>query len=267
MAKLVAPPLPRHWENHMDNPASTNQIAAKVQGETITLPTHFYGTWGNSSPSKDIAVYTDGSRKKSQDKEPTGSWAAILHDDLYEENWQQLHESEGRKPRMDLIKQLQIPHWYGSTPNPRSSYNTELEAITRISMILPSSWNITVWTDSKSTIDRIEALRAKEPIKIMNEPEWQLLSLYMHIETLRTKPLTLRHIKSHTKLKDPISIGNATADLKADHARLWGKPSTIPRLPIHSYLAFRNYAMEDQLPQPPLTTFKQLTVQFPTQQS
>jgi hypothetical protein len=125
-------------------------------------------------------------------------------------------------------------------------------------MILPSSWNITVWTDSKSTIDRIEALRAKEPIKIMNEPEWQLLSLFMHIETLRTKPLTLRHIKSHTKLEDPISIGNATADLKADHARLWGKTSTIPRLPIHSYLAFRNYAMEDQLPQPPLITFKEL---------
>jgi hypothetical protein len=72
---------------------------------------------------------------------------------------------------MHLIKQRMIPTWGGSIPNPKSSYTTELEAITRISMILPSSWKITVWTDSKSTIDRIEALRANEPIQIMNEPE------------------------------------------------------------------------------------------------
>jgi hypothetical protein len=264
MIQSAATPPPSHWENHRDNPASKNQITAKVQGQNITLPTHFYGTWGNSSPTREVAVYTDGSRKEEKNEKPTGSWAAILHDDLYEENWEKLHESEGRKPREDLIKELGIPYWYGAIPSPRSSYNTELEAITRIAMILPSSWNVTVWTDSKSTIDRIEALRTKDPIRIMNEPEWQLLSLFMHIETLRTKPLVLRHVRSHTKQKDPISVGNATADLKADHARLWGKLDTIPRLPIHSYMCFRKYTVKGQPPYSPLPTFRDLRTYITT---
>jgi hypothetical protein len=103
---------------------------------------------------------------------------------------------------LDLIKQRMIPTWSGPIPNPKSSYTTELEAITRISMILPSSWKITVWTDSYSTIDRIAA-RANEPIQSMNEPEWQLLSLSMHIDALRTEPVVLQHVKSHTNKRTP----------------------------------------------------------------
>jgi hypothetical protein len=71
MIQSVAPPLPCHWENHREHPASKNHITAKIQGQNITLPTHFYGTWGNSSPPREIAVYTDGSRKDSQHEQTT----------------------------------------------------------------------------------------------------------------------------------------------------------------------------------------------------
>ena len=84
-----------------------------------------------------------------------------------------------------------------------------------MSMILPSSWQITVWTDSKSSIDRIEALRKGNDVETMTEPEWELLSLFMHIDKMRKEPIELRHIKSHTQGEDIVSVGNATGDLVA----------------------------------------------------
>jgi hypothetical protein len=120
-----------------------------------------------------------------------------------------------------------IPNWFGAIPKSNSSYNTELEAITRMSMILPSSWQITIWTDSKSSIDRIEALRKGNDVKTMTEPEWELLSLFMHIDKMRKEPIQLRHIKSHTQGEDIVSVGNATADLVAEAGRLFASPKAL----------------------------------------
>jgi ribonuclease HI len=224
------PNPPKHWENIRAYPYQAGCIQANIEGQAHTLPTDFYGTWGEAVTPKTVAVYTDGSMKSTSTK-TSGAWAAVLHDDSYQKNWTRLHEKEGRKPRLDLIRNLKTPWWGGSLPRPRSSYNTELEAIVRMSMILPSSWNVTIWTDSKSAIDRIESLRASNPIKTMIEPEWELLRLFATIDGLRKQPVTLKHIKSHTKQMEITSIGNAAADLKAEYARLLRNPVPMPEPP------------------------------------
>jgi ribonuclease HI len=170
--------------------------------------------------TKQVEVYTDGSRKVNMNS-TNAAWAAILHDDTYEQQWELLHEKYGRKPRTNHMVNTKIPNWFGSIPKSNSSYNTELEAITRMSMILPSAWKITIWTDSKSSIDRIEALRKGKDVKTMSEPEWELLSLFMHIDKMRKEPIELCHIKSHTQGEDIVSVGNATADLVAEASRLF----------------------------------------------
>jgi ribonuclease HI len=222
-------PLPRHWEQLTKHQTT---IGVTIEGEEFKLPTSWYGTWGHNMPEKQVKVYTDGSRKVNTDG--TGAaWAAILHDDAYKQNWKLLHERYGRKPRTDHIINTNIPNWFGSIKGSKSSYNTELEAITRMSMILPSSWQTTIWTDSKSSIDRIAALRKGDDIKIMGEPEWELLSLFMHIDKMRKKPIQLCHVNSHTQGEDPTSVGNATADLVAEAARLFAPPK-----PLYSHSPF-----------------------------
>jgi hypothetical protein len=251
---IDAPPFlpPQHWEGNMAYPYAARTLETKIQGKTMALPTDFFGTWGASTPQVEVAVYTDGSKKATDNQESTGSWAAILHDDSYEEHWARLHEKQGRLPREDLIKKLKIPVWGGQIPNPRSSYSTELEAITRMSMILPSSWKVTIWTDSKSSIDRIEALRRKDSIKTMCEPEWELLNLFMSIEALRKEPIILRHVRSHTKQMEIKSVGNAAADLRADQARLFADHTPLPEHQPLPPMIFRQYNSD------PIVTYKAL---------
>ena len=84
MIQTQTPPPPKHSESyHENNPYPDRHVGARINGEVITLPSHYYGTWGNSLPPREISVYTDGSRTKSQDTEATGSWAAVLHDDSF----------------------------------------------------------------------------------------------------------------------------------------------------------------------------------------
>jgi large subunit ribosomal protein L40e len=226
LQKTVSAPLPEHYESLIDNPEQQATTEATFQGETIKLPTSWYGTWGHNMPQKQVQVYTDGSRKVDTNS-TNAAWAAVLHDDAYEQHWEPLHEKYGRKPRTDHMVNTKIPNWFGAIPKSNSSYNTELEAITRMSMILPSTWQITIWTDSKSSMDRIEALRKGNDVKKMKEPEWELLSLFMHIEKMRKEPIQLRHIKSHTQGEDIISVGNATADLVAEAGRLFASPKAL----------------------------------------
>ena len=49
----------------------------------------------------------------------------------------------------------------------------------------------------------------------------------MRIDKMRKEPIQLRHVKSHTQGEDIASVGNATADLLADAARLVAIPKSL----------------------------------------
>ena len=55
----------------------------------------------------------------------------------------------------------------------------------------------------------------------MAEPEWELLKLFMYVENMRKHPIQLKHVRSHTQQTEPVPVGNATADLVAETARLF----------------------------------------------
>jgi hypothetical protein len=110
-------------------------------------------------------------------------------------------------------------------------------AIVRIAMILPSSWKITVWTDSKSSFDRINHLES-HTARIYNEVGSKQLLLLQHINNMRKEPIQLKHIRSHQKDMTLESVGNATADLIAEQARLFSEAERIPTspfLPSHNF--------------------------------
>ena len=68
-----------------------------------------------------VDVFTDGSRAKEkvdEDFSPnntTAAWAAILVDDGFEKNWEALHEDQGRKCRLDTLRDLGTPYWGGNS--------------------------------------------------------------------------------------------------------------------------------------------------------
>ena len=50
----------------------------------------------------------------------------------------------------------------------------------------------------------------------------------MAVNKQRKVPIQLEHVKAHEKLMERLSVGNATADLMADQARLFGENSPLP---------------------------------------
>jgi hypothetical protein len=86
----------------------------------------------------------------------------------------------------------------------------------------------------------------------------------MYIDALRTEPVVLLHVKSHTKQKYPVSVGNATADLMADHARLLGASTSMPKFPLSPLMMFRNYTIKGQPPNEQITTYKALRTYITT---
>jgi hypothetical protein len=206
-----------------------------IQGQTFQLPREHWGTWGEDQPYRAVEVFTDGSRAKEnldEDDSPkntTASWAAMLADETFEKQWETLHEDQGRQCRLKALKEMGTPHWGGALPGAASSFDTELEAIVRMAMILPSSWKITIRTDSKSNIDRIEKYDpGVSTRKLCSRAGWRLLRMYHEINKQRKIPIELVHVKAHQKLHDRFSVGNATADLLADEARLFGAVCDIP---------------------------------------
>jgi ribonuclease HI len=170
----------------------------------------------------EVDVYTDGSKNEPDIDHPerrNAAWAAVLHDDYFEKNWREMHEDNGRVHRTKTATKIQS--WSGTlTQISDSSYLPELEALTRIAMILPASWKVTIWTDSESAIKAIENYDPqKPPHKRAQKAGWKLVETLVHTNKRRTHPVQLIHISSHEQELNPRSVGNATADLIAKAAR------------------------------------------------
>ena len=99
-----------------------------------------------------------------------------------------------------------------------SSFIPELFAIARTLSILAENWDIVIYTDSLSSINKIES-ELHSPKNNFRSPGRQLINIICDRIATRTGTCTLRHVKSHTNKTDFASVGNATADLLADHFR------------------------------------------------
>jgi hypothetical protein len=215
--------------------AACKTYPVEIQGVTFHLPREHWGTWGEDQQPMTVEVFTDGSRAKEKADEDfspqntTAAWAAILVDEGFEKHWEALHEDQGRKCRLDALRDMGTPYWGGALPGSPSSYDTELNAIVRMAMILPSSWKVQIYTDSKSSIDSTEKYDPwMSTRRICSRAGWRLLKLYHEINKQRKIPIELVHVKAHQQLHDRCSVGNATADLMADQARLFGTVWDIP---------------------------------------
>jgi hypothetical protein len=209
-------------------PPDAHMFTVNIKGKTYGLPDHHWGTWGHRMQEIEVDVYTDGSKNEPDPSHPTrinAAWAAILHDDNFDKHWAELHESNGRIHR--TRQAARIPSWSGTlAQDSPSSYLPELEAITRMAMILPSAWKVTIWTDSESAMKAVEHYNPNTPAhKLARKAGWTLLETFIHTNNNRKNPISLQHISSHEQKIDPRSVGNATADLMAKNARITQKPS------------------------------------------
>ena len=162
--------------------------------------------WGENVPEQSIHAYTDGSRAKNNIDEnhstdnTTASWACLIHDDNFQQVWERLHETNSRLDREELLKKMRIPTWSAYLENAESSYSTELEAITQLAMVTPSTWKLTIHTDSKSSIDSINTFDPHQTIRRkMKQSNWKLLQLFHEVKQVRKSPITLQWVAAHQK--------------------------------------------------------------------
>ena len=147
---------------------------------------------------------------------------------------------------MDRASDLGIPSWSGPLHGAGSSYETELHAIVRLAMILPSAWEVVIYTDSESSIKAYESFRDCDTV--YKSSQWHLLRLLHHINRQRVHPIVLQHVHSHKHLMTPDSVGNGIADFVAQHARvleapIFGVPQDIKLLLPQAFLSHNGTAI------------------------
>ena len=164
---------------------------------------------------------------------------------MRELNGRRVYEANGRPYRWRIAKQL--ASWSGIlAQDSKSSYLPELEAITRMSMILPSAWKVTLYTDSESAIKAIQNHNPDTPPhKRAQTAGWTLLEAFIATNNTRKNPINLVHISSHEQELNIKSVGNATADLFAKEARITQKPSG--RLNTEAFAQHFNWQYKNQI--------------------
>ena len=74
-------------------------------------------------------------------------------------------------------------------------YTTELEAIAKMIMIAPGSWELEIVTDSESAINKLESRTCKT-----KGSEWQVVKLIEQLREKRRGEVTFTHQRSHKAL-------------------------------------------------------------------
>jgi hypothetical protein len=94
------------------------------------------------------------------------------------------------------------------------NYIAEISAIDKALRTLPVDVDITIWTDSLSSIQSIDNILKshKSPTRMSGRPYLRAIKRIIEIRTKHQASTNILHIKSHTGLRDPASLGNAEAD-------------------------------------------------------
>ncbi len=100
-----------------------------------------------------------------------------------------------------------------------SSYDAEVRAIALAVSLVPLQLSLSIFSDSKSAIQniqRFDQLSARQQLRAPQRPFLRAISnLSKRKQESFGATVTLHHVKAHTENSDPLSIGNAYADLVA----------------------------------------------------
>ena len=99
----------------------------------------------------------------------------MIATDWYNTNFESINEKDVNADIRKHIILHNLPHWGGKmTYYGGNSYTPELEALAHTLAILPSTWNLNIYTDSNSAIEALENLHSA-PIAKFQHPLLRLV--------------------------------------------------------------------------------------------
>ena len=191
---------------------------------TIPLIFDHRGMFANYGQSGSINLYTDGSARVDEWDEDSdrfewkSSYAVVAGDAWLETKFGEL-PNEKRLSSDDLDGALAVAFQMMDECHENAAYFVELAAITRAVMAVPLGVDVTIYTDSLSSIQAIERYDTecndRRRLRTAGRP---FLGIISEIRQKRKGHLRFIHVRSHTDLKDVHSSGNKIADHVADSA-------------------------------------------------
>jgi ribonuclease HI len=207
-------PHVRETEKVSKSKAGSN--TATYQGAKIPIRMGNYDLWGKgftTTPGTMARICTDGSTNPRAKEERSGAGLTYAQDEFEMDEYRALSEQ-----------------WRISI---HDNYCAELSAINRALRAVPVAVDLTIYTDSQSSIDSIKrySTRGTDPgIECEGRPYIRSILRALRARDREGTVTHILHVKSHTGHRDAPSIGNEAADRAATGGRLRGDESDIDKL-------------------------------------
>ena len=103
-----------------------------------------------------------------------------------------------------------------------------MSAINKALRSIPINIHTTIWTDSRSCIQAIDKTlsRSSNMIRTNARPYLRAIKRIIKLRTKHGYQTKINHVRSHTGLRDPASIGNSEADRLARYIGISNEEST-----------------------------------------
>jgi hypothetical protein len=210
------------------------ELSAPVSRQHVTSSTTFvdqlpcrlvfnhWGTWGASSSRRAVTIFTDGSAAGPL-QPPGSSWAICVQNDWLTENF-------GGLPGEDSLEEhhlrgASLHGTYIDLSFSKGIYLAELQAIYQALSAVPVGWDLTIVTDSLSSLMAIHSFthhaneRRRRRLRMMGRP---LLAMIEQLAKCRSQAggsLSIQHVRAHGVADSVDAAGNMCADFKARKAR------------------------------------------------
>jgi ribonuclease HI len=201
----------------------------KRDGVRTMMNPHSFPRKEDELEGGNVIIYTDGSHKRLPEGNQS-SWAVIIENGWLRDNWREIHDGGGiyRRRRIGQYVTRLGGKLGGHT---EASMDGEAEAIDMALRAVPANWDITLYTDSKTTMDRINEDTPNDTHKkISKGANWRRVDNAKRTIKIRAAmggATSIEHVRSHTGSRDWQSNGNRVADLTAEEYRekgdIWPK--------------------------------------------
>ena len=196
-----------NWSDHPQIPNTKNRPPNQVGSKIPYIDTYESWTVGHKTWAEDTTIHicTDGSTYPGK---PSGAALAFIENNIKD---YELWKTKGFYWKLTVI----------------DNYIAEMSAINKALRVIPINVNVTIWTDSLSSIQAINKIRrgSSNYTRMSARPYLRSIKRIIDFRTAAGKITTINHIKSHTGFRDPASIGNSEADRLARHIGICNEPS------------------------------------------
>ena len=196
------------WLNHTRVPNTESQPPNQEKCKVPYIDTYEAWTVGHKTWTKNTVTHvcTDGSTYTGK---PSGAALVFLEEKIKD---YELWATKG---------------FYWKLKD-NDNYVAEMSAINKALRVLPIDVSVTVWTDSLSSIQAINKIKqgSSNYTRMSARPYLRSIKRIIDLRAAEGSITTINHIKSHTGLRDPASIGNSEADRLARYMGVCTEPST-----------------------------------------